>query len=121
METKDATEKLAALGNESRLSVFSRLIEAGPTGLSAGDLCQALGVPAATASFHFSHLARTGLIISRRRGRQILYSANFPEMDALIAFLTHNCCLGESCLPRTAACDNIVKRRSSSPSHKEPS
>ncbi len=52
---------------------------------------------AATASFHFSHLVRSGLIESRRQGRQIIYSANFEEMDALIAFLTHNCCQGKNC------------------------
>ena len=119
MEIKDATEKLAALGNESRLAIFRLLVEAGPDGLSAGDLCRALDMPAATASFHFSHLARSGLLESKRQGRSIIYSANFPEMDGLIAFLTHNCCQGESCLPRTATCDSIEKRRPSSPSTKE--
>lgn len=120
MEIKDATEKLAALGNESRLAIFRLLVEAGPTGLCAGDLCRALAMPAATASFHFSHLARTGLLESRREGRSIIYSANYPEMDALIAFLTRNCCQGESCLPLTAGCDSIEKRRATAPLTKEP-
>lgn len=121
MEIKDATEKLAALGNESRLGIFRLLVEAGPDGLSAGDLCRALDMPAATASFHFSHLARSGLLESKRQGRSIIYTANFPEMDGLIAFLTHNCCQGENCLPRAATCDSIEKRRSLTSSTKEPS
>jgi len=121
METKAAADRLAALGNESRLAIFRRLVEAGPAGISAGPLGESLGMAAATASFHFSHLVRSGLIESRRQGRQIIYSANFEEMDALIAFLTHNCCQGESCLPRAATCDSIEKRRPSFPSTQESS
>lgn len=115
MEIKAATEKLAALGNESRLAIFRHLVEAGPEGLSAGDLCRVMAMPAATASFHFAHLVRAGLLESRRCGRSIIYAANFSEMDALIAFLTHNCCQGKACLPLSASCDSIEKRRSSLP------
>lgn len=119
MEIKTATEKLAALANESRLAIFRLLVEAGPPGLSAGELCRALDLPGATASFHFSHLARAGLIESRREGRSIVYSAAFPAMDELIAFLTRNCCQGAACLPLTSACDSIEKRRPATQTEKE--
>jgi arsenate reductase len=111
MEIKTATEKLAALGNESRLAIFRLLVEAGPAGLSAGALGRTLDLAGATASFHFAHLSRVGLIESRRDGRSIIYSACYPAMDELLAFLTHNCCQGSNCLPLTSACDSIEKRR----------
>jgi DNA-binding transcriptional ArsR family regulator len=65
----------------------------------------------ATLSFHLAHLSRVGLIEGRRESRFIRYSANYPAMDELIAFLTANCCQGQPCLPKTAACDTIAKRR----------
>lgn len=111
MEIKNATEKLAALGNESRLAIFRLLVEAGPDGLSAGALGRSLDLAAATASFHFAHLGRVGLIESRRDGRSIIYTACYPAMDELIAFLTHNCCQGKACLPLTASCESSEKRR----------
>ncbi len=110
MEIKNATEKLAALGNESRLAIFRQLVEAGPEGLSAGALCRAQNLAAATASFHFAHLCRVGLVDSRRDGRSIIYSARYPAMDELIAFLTRNCCQGTSCLPLSSTCENLENR-----------
>jgi hypothetical protein len=64
-----------------------------------------LGLPAPTLSFHLSHLSRVGLIRGQKESRFIRYSAEYATMDELIAFLTSNCCQGEACLPRAAACD----------------
>lgn len=103
MKTLTAAECLAALGHESRLSIFRLLVEAGPEGLVPGTIGDKLNVPPATLSFHLAHLTRVGLIQGRRQSRFIYYSADFQAMDELIAFLTRNCCRGEACLPKTAA------------------
>lgn len=99
MDTLNAAELLAALGHESRLTIFRLLIEAGPEGINAGAIGEQLGMPPATASFHLSHLSRVGLIRGERESRFIRYSADYEAMDTLIAFLMHNCCQGKPCLP----------------------
>lgn len=111
METLHATEILAALGHESRLAIFRLLVEAGPEGVVASAIGEQLGIPNATLSFHLSHLSRVGLIKRERESRFIRYSAEYGTMDELIAFLTHNCCQGKTCLPLTATCDTVAKRR----------
>ena len=112
METLKATELLAALGHESRLSIFRLLVEAGEVGIHATAIGEQLGMAPATLSFHLAHLNRVGLINGERESRFIRYSANYPIMDDLIAFLTHNCCQGSTCLPQTEQCDTTEKRRS---------
>jgi DNA-binding transcriptional ArsR family regulator len=99
METRQAVEALGALAQETRLAVFRMLVEAGPGGLAAGEISARLGLPAATASFHLAQLTRSGLLVSRTQGRFVIYSADFERMNALLAFLTDNCCGGESCAP----------------------
>lgn len=111
METINAAELLAALGHESRLSIFRLLVEAGSEGVFASAIGERLGLPAPTLSFHLSHLSRVGLIRGQKESRFIRYSAEYETMDELIAFLTRNCCQGQACLPKTAACDTIAKRR----------
>ena len=115
METLNAAELLAALGHESRLAIFRLLVEAGPEGMNVGAIGEKLGIPGATLSFHLTHLSRVGLVRGERESRFIHYSAEYGTMDALIAFLTHNCCQGEECLPATAACATTEKRRSRNP------
>jgi DNA-binding transcriptional ArsR family regulator len=115
METLNATELLAALGHESRLTIFRMLVEAGPDGINASAIGEQLGIPAPTLSFHLAHLSRVGLIRGERESRFIHYSADFTAMDELIAFLTHNCCQGKACLPKTAAIDSTAKRRGRKP------
>lgn len=104
MEIQNATVALAALGQATRLSIFRLLVEAGPEGLMAGDIAEALSLPGATLSFHLKELSSAGLIEGEPRGRYICYRADFETMTGLIAFLTHNCCGGKSvsaCLPKT--------------------
>ncbi len=95
----DAVEALSALAQASRLKIHRLLVEAGPEGLPAGRIAEALEVPAATLSFHLSHLSRAGLVVSRQAGRFVLYSADFRAMNALVGYLTENCCGGKSCAP----------------------
>ena len=96
-----AVEALAALAQESRLSVFRLLVQAGKEGVAAGALGEKLGIPPATLSFHLKTLTHSRLVKSRTEGRFVIYSANFSEMDKLIAYLTEHCCAGDAtqCAP----------------------
>lgn len=114
MEAGQAVDKLAALAQETRLGIFRLLVEAGDAGLNAGAIAEALDLPAATLSFHVAHLKRAGLVTSRQESRFIYYSANYAAMDDLIAYLTHNCCQGTTCLPKAAAAATMAKRRATS-------
>lgn len=102
MKIKLAIEALSALAQLSRLSIFRLLVQAGKEGLAAGVLGEKLGIPGATLSFHLKELTHAKLIKSRTEGRYVIYSANFVEMDKLIAYLTENCCAGDAaqCAPR---------------------
>jgi ArsR family transcriptional regulator, arsenate/arsenite/antimonite-responsive transcriptional repressor len=99
METKQAIQALSALAQESRLAIFRLLIRHGPSGVAAGAIGEELDLPPATLSFHLAGLVRAGLAQSRQEGRFIFYSANFENMNALVAFLTENCCCAVSCEP----------------------
>ncbi|MFY9326875.1 MAG: metalloregulator ArsR/SmtB family transcription factor [Georgfuchsia sp.] len=99
----DAVPMLAALAQQTRLSIFRLLVEAGREGMCAGAIAEKLKLPAATFSFHVARLMRAKLVIARPESRFIYYAANYVVMDGLIAFLTDNCCQGsEACLPNTA-------------------
>ncbi|MDP2826303.1 MAG: metalloregulator ArsR/SmtB family transcription factor [Sulfuritalea sp.] len=100
MDTAQAVDKPGALAQETRLWIFRLLVETGPEGMNAGAIAEAVGVPAATLSFHVAQLSRAGLVVARQESRFIFYSANFAAMDDLIAFLTDNCCNGAACLPK---------------------
>lgn len=102
MEILNASELLAALGHESRLSIYRLLVEAGPEGVNPGAIGEQLAMAPATLSFHLAHLTRAGLIQARKDGRFIHYSADYATMNELIAFLTHNCCQGRNCAPTVA-------------------
>jgi ArsR family transcriptional regulator, arsenate/arsenite/antimonite-responsive transcriptional repressor len=101
MKTQSAVRALAALAQETRLALFRLLVQAGPDGLAAGEIAGRLKVPAPTLSFHLAQLSHAGLVVSLRRGRSILYSADFEAMQAIVDFLTESCCSGrpELCAP----------------------
>jgi len=112
MKSQNASELLAALGQESRLAIFRLLVEAGPEGMNASAIAERIDMVPATLSFHLAHLSRAGLIRGRRQSRFIHYSADYKTMDELIAFLTNNCCQGNACLPKTAAAATSEKSES---------
>jgi len=103
MDAPVAVTALAALAHESRLAAFRLLVQAGPAGLAASKIAEALQVPASSLSFHLKELAHAGLVTSRQDGRFVIYGARYDTMDALLGFLTENCCGGAPCLPGTAA------------------
>lgn len=97
MESKSAVIALSALAQESRLAVFRLLVQAGPFGMAAGKISEACAIPASSLSFHLKELTYAGLISSRQESRYVIYSANFDAMNALLTFLTENCCQGSNC------------------------
>jgi ArsR family transcriptional regulator, arsenate/arsenite/antimonite-responsive transcriptional repressor len=99
MESKDAVVALASLAQASRLALYRLLVQAGPEGLSPGALGERLEIPAPTLSFHLKALSHAGLVDDRRDGRNIFYTANYAHMNALVGFLTENCCGGRGCKP----------------------
>jgi DNA-binding transcriptional ArsR family regulator len=103
MESNGAVEALAALAQNSRLQVYRLLVQAGPEGIAASELAERLGIPATTLSFHLKTLSHADLVLARQEGRFIYYSANYEQMNALLGFLTENCCGGRSCEPKVAA------------------
>jgi ArsR family transcriptional regulator len=94
MQTSEAVTALAALAQETRLAVFRLLVEAGPEGLPAGAIAEALDVAPATLSFHLKELSHAGLVHARQDGRFVIYSVDFECMAALMTYLTRNCCKG---------------------------
>ena len=113
MKSIQAVKALAALAQESRLAVYRLLVERGPTGVSAGEIGAELKIAPATLSFHLKELSHAELITSRQEGRYIFYSANFDEMNALVGYLTENCCTrdGVSCRPRAVCRPKSVLRK----------
>lgn len=102
MKNTHAVGAFSALANEHRLAIYRLLVEAGPEGKAAGAISDALKLPASSLSFHLAHLTRAGLTRQRRESRSLIYSADFDVMNALMGFLTKNCCGGVSCAPEAA-------------------
>ncbi|MBX9402977.1 metalloregulator ArsR/SmtB family transcription factor [Lysobacter sp. BMK333-48F3] len=107
MDTQAALSALGALSHESRLAAFRQLVQAGPEGLSVGELRERLGLPPATLSAHLNVLRAAALVEDQREGRVIRVRAHYAQMNALLAYLTENCCAGsaacgpaQSCSPR---------------------
>ena len=111
MEKTDAVSALAALAQENRLDVFRLLVEAGPEGMAAGEVASALKLAPNTLTFHFDRLRWAGLVTVHREGRSMIYAARFETMNALLGFLTENCCggLAEECEP-VPSCKPARKR-----------
>lgn len=109
MKISKAVEALGALAQESRLGVFRQLVQAGPAGMAAGDIADRLRIAPPTLSFHLAQLRQAGLIAMRRDGRSLIYSADYARMNALMEFLTENCCAGTTACA-VPACDPAAGR-----------
>lgn len=92
MKINEIVQALGALAQESRLAVYRLLVKRGPDGFNPGELSERLKIPASTLSFHLKELQRVDLVVARRQGRFLYYSANFMRMHGLVDFLTQNCC-----------------------------
>ena len=116
MEKSSAVAALAALAQDNRLDVFRLLVQAGPDGMPAGQVAAALKLAPNTLTFHFDRLRGAGLVTVRRDGRSMIYAACFETMNALLGYLTENCCKGsdDACAP-AAECRPARKKRSKIP------
>ncbi len=102
MESQEAVRALAALAHTGRLEVFRALVVAGPLGMTPGVMAEGAGMPPATLSFHLKELMQAGLVTQERAGRNLIYRAAFDRMNALLTYLTENCCQGETCVAPAA-------------------
>src|SRR5262249_6816865 len=115
MEKSNAVAALAALAQDNRLDVFRLLVEAGPEGMPAGEIASALKLAPNTLTFHFDRLRMAAVVTVRRDGRSMIYAARFETMNALLGYLTENCCRG---VPGTCAppvCKPARSRRAKVP------
>jgi ArsR family transcriptional regulator, arsenate/arsenite/antimonite-responsive transcriptional repressor len=103
MDAKNAVEALGALAHQHRLAVFRLLVERGPDGLPAGAIAEQMDLAPSSLTFHLQSLHRAGLVVQRRESRSLIYSVDFDAMDALVGYLTENCCAG------SASCDAKCK------------
>jgi ArsR family transcriptional regulator len=109
MDQKRAIAALGALAQETRLELFRLLVTCGPEGLPAGVIAERLGVLPSSLSFHLAQLVHAGLITQRRLSRQLIYSAEYGAMNALLAYLTENCCgRGAVCAPACNPADTFA-------------
>ena len=106
MQETDVVRSLAALAQQVRLRVFRALVVAGQEGLTPGILSEQLGIAPNTLSFHLKELAHAGLVTQERQGRNLIYRAAYQAMNALLAYLTENCCQGAACLTGPATSCN---------------
>lgn len=97
MKTLNAVSALAALAQDSRLAIFRALVQAGSEGLSAGKIGEITGISPSSLTFHMKELVHADMVTSRQEGRFVIYTANFKTMNALLSFLTENCCGGQPC------------------------
>ena len=103
MKASSAIDALGALAQEHRLALFRLLVQAGDKGMPAGAIADALGVPNSSLSFHLAQLRNSGLILQERQHRSLIYRANYKAMNALLDYLTENCCAGAACGSETSA------------------
>jgi len=99
MDTDCAARCLAELGHPARLEIYRSLVRVGPQGMPVKDLQARLGIPKSTLSHHIAHLVWSGLVTQERDGRMLICRAQFAVMNALVAFLSAECCTGIVCDP----------------------
>jgi ArsR family transcriptional regulator len=104
MDEQDVVKALAALAQPVRLKVFRALVVTGEAGLTPGTMAEGLDIPANTLSFHLKELVNAGLVTQERSSRNLIYRAAYPRMNALLGYLTENCCQGADCGVPAARC-----------------
>ena len=102
MKKEEVIASLGALAHETRLDIYRLLVQAGEDGLAAGKIGEELRLPSATLAFHLKELKYAGLVTFTREGRSLIYAVIYPTMNALLTYLTENCCRGrpDECLPQ---------------------
>jgi ArsR family transcriptional regulator, arsenate/arsenite/antimonite-responsive transcriptional repressor len=103
MDELDVVKSLAALAQPVRLQVFRALVVTGNSGITPGVMATALGIPQNTLSFHLKELANAGLVVQERSSRNLIYRAAYERMNAVLGYLTENCCQGAACATLASA------------------
>ena len=98
MKDEEAADLFGALSNADRLKVIRALVEAGPSGMTAGTLAEKINASPSRASFHLSALFEAGFILRERRSRSLVYQVDFVRIAALLNFLMEGCCMGDDTL-----------------------
>jgi ArsR family transcriptional regulator, arsenate/arsenite/antimonite-responsive transcriptional repressor len=104
-------EVLGALAQEHRLALFRLLVQAGSDGMAAGAIASALEMPASSLSFHLAMMERAGIIRRLRRGRSLIYFADYAAMNALVGYLMENCCAGDASCADASTCSTLEERQ----------
>lgn len=94
MDDGYVSEKLAALGNPTRLAVFRVLVRAGVGGVNVGTVQAELDLAPSTLAHHLSTLVRAGLVRQRREGREVFSEADYDALRGALEFVTESCCVG---------------------------
>jgi DNA-binding transcriptional ArsR family regulator len=112
MKTSQAVAALSALAQDNRLDIFRLLVQAGREGMPAGRVAEELDLAPNTLTFHFDRLRLAGLVTVRREGRSMIYAARYEAMNALLAYLTENCCRGtrDTCAPESCAPSRTARK-----------
>lgn len=105
MDETNVVRALAALAQPVRLQVFRALVIAGPGGMTPSTMAEGLGIPPSSLSFHLKELTNAGLVTQERASRNLIYRAAFDQMNALLGYLTENCCQGAKCAVDSMAID----------------
>jgi ArsR family transcriptional regulator len=105
MKKPQVIASLAALAQENRLDTFRLLVQAGPGGMPAGEVAAKLSISPNNLTFHFDKLREAGLVTVRRDGRSMIYAASYDAMNALLGYLTENCCQGAAANCAASSCD----------------
>jgi ArsR family transcriptional regulator len=113
MRREEVIAALGALAQDSRLDIFRMLVQKGPDPLAAGEIARKLDLPAPTLSFHLGQLKHAGLLSAHRHSRSISYAVNYRTMNALLKYLTDNCCQGQPELCAPASCAPVNAARES--------
>src|SRR5262249_35554818 len=122
-QTMDQAVVIGALAQENRLDIFRLLFAAGASGPSAGAIASKLDLPSPTLSFHLAQLKHAGLVSCRRESRSLIYAANYPVMNGLLAYLTENCCGGQPAACGITVCKPDASNRGTArgePIHEAP-
>lgn len=106
-DLESTARALAALGHEARLTIFRTLVRAGRTGLSIGEIATHTGLAASTQAHHLKMLVDAGLVQQKRQGRETINTAHFQGMDAVISYLTDECCAGFDTATKDAALEGL--------------
>ena len=113
MEKSDVIAALAALAQDNRLDAYRLLVQAGPGGMPAGQVSTALRLAPNTLSFHLDRLRQAGLVTVRRDGRSLIYAARYDSMNALLDYLTQNCCAGVATDCASPVCTPVTAKKQS--------